>query len=182
MSWPKADFPTFAESIKDSPQDRGKFDHDCNRELSMKPVKILSGGRDLPVMLLGGASGRDRMLFMCGSRRSAHAPLPLFLVGGLVHSSDHFGAASTSDGHRPEAGVSRASAKRGGGCRFRLQKNDFRWAGTFSGGEDEWKAREFDLKVSARAVDANLPEALEAAELETNIITAFDILELEGSQ
>ena len=44
----------------------------------------------------------------------------------------------------------------------------------FSGGEDAWKAWEFDFKVLARAADANLFEAMEVAEIESKDITASD--------
>ena len=52
----------------------------------------------------------------------------------------------------------------------------------FSGGEDEWKAWEFDFKVSARAADANLVEAMEVAEIESKDITAADFSELEDEK
>ena len=42
----------------------------------------------------------------------------------------------------------------------------------FTGFEDEWKAWEFDFKVSTRAADANLVEAMEVAEIESKDITA----------
>ena len=49
----------------------------------------------------------------------------------------------------------------------------------FSGGEDEWKAWEYDFKVSARAADAILVQAIEVAEIESKDITAADFSELE---
>ena len=52
----------------------------------------------------------------------------------------------------------------------------------FSGGEDGWKAWEFHFKVSARAADANLVEAMEAAEIESKDITAADLSELEDEK
>ena len=48
----------------------------------------------------------------------------------------------------------------GGFGRRRNQEKDFRRVDKFSGGEDEWKASEFDFKVSARAADAILVEAM----------------------
>ena len=54
----------------------------------------------------------------------------------------------------------------GGFDRRRIQEKDFRRVDKFSGGEDEWKAWEFDFEVSARATDAILVEAMEVAEIE----------------
>ena len=69
----------------------------------------------------------------------------------------------------------------GFGCR-RIQEKDFRRVDKFSGGEDEWKAWEFDFKVSARAADAILVEAMEVAEIESKDITAADFSELEDQK
>ena len=49
-------------------------------------------------------------------------------------------------------------------------------------GEDEWKAWEFDFKVSARAADAYLVEAMEVDEMESKDITAADFSELEDQK
>ena len=65
---------------------------------------------------------------------------------------------------------------------WRIQEKDFRRVDMFSGGEDEWKAWEFDFKVSARVADANLPEAMEVAEIESWDITAADFSELEDQK
>ena len=55
------------------------------------------------------------------------------------------------------AGVGGATNDRaGGGGRRRIHEKDFRRVDKFSGGEDEWKAWEFEFKVSARAADAKL--------------------------
>ena len=62
------------------------------------------------------------------------------------------------------------------------EEKDFRRVDKFSGGEDEWKAWEFNFKVSARAADSILVEAMEAAENETEDITAADFSELEDQK
>ena len=63
-----------------------------------------------------------------------------------------------------------------------FRRKDFWRVDKFSGGEDEWKAWKFDFKVSARVADANLPEAMEVAEIETWDITAADFSELEDQK
>ena len=70
----------------------------------------------------------------------------------------------------------------GGFGRRRIQEKDFRRVDKFSGGEDDWKAWEFDFKVSARAADAILVEAVEVAEIESKDITAADFSELEDQK
>ena len=70
----------------------------------------------------------------------------------------------------------------GGFGRQRIQEKDFRRVDKFPGGEDEWKAWEFDFKVSARAADAILVEAMEVAEIESKDITAADFSELEDEK
>ena len=70
----------------------------------------------------------------------------------------------------------------GGFGRRRIQEKDFRRVDKFPGAEDEWKAREFDFKVSARAADAILVEAMEVAEIESKDITAADFSELEDEK
>ena len=70
----------------------------------------------------------------------------------------------------------------GGFGRRRIQEKDFRRVDKFSGGEDEWKAWEFDSKVSARAADAILVEAMEVAEIDSRDITAADFSELEDEK
>ena len=105
--------------------------------------------------------------------------------GALIHNGDDPRAV---DGHcggggATEAGSSwlrwRDNGRAGGFGRRRIQEKDFRRVDKFSGGEDEWKAWEFDFKVSARAADAILEEAMEVAEIESKDITAADFSELE---
>ena len=52
--------------------------------------------------------------------------------------------------------VGATNDRAGGGGRRRIHEKDFRRVDKFSGGEDEWKAWEFEFKVSARAADAKL--------------------------
>ena len=70
----------------------------------------------------------------------------------------------------------------GGFGRRRIQEKDFRRVDKFPGGEDEWKAWEFDIKVSARAADSILVEAMEVAEIASKDITAADFSELEDEK
>ena len=70
----------------------------------------------------------------------------------------------------------------GGFGRWRIQEKDFRRVDKFPGGEDEWKAWEFDFKVSARAADAILVEAMEVGEIESKDITAADFSKLEDEK
>ena len=81
------------------------------------------------------------------------------------------------------AGVGGATNDRaGGGGRRRIHEKDFRRVDKFSGSEEEWKAWEFDFKVSARAADANLVEAVEVAEIESKAIAAANFSELEDEK
>ena len=67
---------------------------------------------------------------------------------------------------------------RGAGSR-KIQEKDFRRLEKFSGGEEQWKAWEFDFKVSTRAADAMTAEALEVAEVETKVVSAGNFVELD---
>ena len=79
------------------------------------------------------------------------------------------------------AGVGGGTNDRARGLgRRRIQEKDFLRMDKFSGGEDEWKALEFDFKVSARAADACLVEAV--AEIESMDITAAYFSELEDQK
>ena len=68
---------------------------------------------------------------------------------------------------------------RSSGNNRKLQEKDFRRVEKFSGGEDAWKAWEFDFKVALRAADAVMGEALEAAELESKMVTIANFMELD---
>ena len=127
------------------------------------------------------SSRMSRDLYVFGSRK-AHV-CSFFL--SWSRSSDPHGAdprtAATDAASR--AGVSGATNDRaGGGGRRRIHEKDFRRVDKFSGGEDEWKAWVFDFKVSARAADANLVEAMELVEIESKDISAADFSELEDEK
>ena len=79
------------------------------------------------------------------------------------------------------AGVGGGANDRAGGLGL-VNSGERLLACKFSGGEDEWKAWEFDFKVSARVTDANLAEAMEVAEIESWDITAADFSELEDQK
>lgn len=68
---------------------------------------------------------------------------------------------------------------RSSGNNRKLQEKDFRRVEKFSGGEDAWKAWEFDFKVALRAADAVMGEALEAVELESKMVTIANFMELD---
>ena len=67
----------------------------------------------------------------------------------------------------PASGVIGTSAEHGGGGRTVFRRVD-----TYSVGENDWQPRYFDVKVFARALDANMVDTTEVAVLEMKMIIA----------